>query len=153
MYCPICKAEYRPGFTVCSDCDVQLVSELPEDPPEDETNELPTVGDLYSPNNEVELALIKSILDAEGINYFVKNDLFGSMEVGPRIELLNKKMIMVQSDQYERALELIKDYLSRTQKEAEEEKYSLFDKIRMIVEFLLFRWMIPGKKKKRNNEP
>jgi hypothetical protein len=30
MFCPECKAEYRPGFTRCSDCDVDLVEELPE---------------------------------------------------------------------------------------------------------------------------
>lgn len=27
MYCPQCKAEYRPGFTRCADCDVELVNE------------------------------------------------------------------------------------------------------------------------------
>jgi len=30
MYCPQCKAEYRPGFTRCADCDVDLVWELPK---------------------------------------------------------------------------------------------------------------------------
>jgi len=30
MFCPQCNAEYRPGFTRCSDCDVDLV----EDPPQ-----------------------------------------------------------------------------------------------------------------------
>ena len=30
MYCPNCKTEYRPGFTRCSDCDVDLVWELPK---------------------------------------------------------------------------------------------------------------------------
>jgi hypothetical protein len=29
MFCPICKAEYREGFTRCADCDVELVYELP----------------------------------------------------------------------------------------------------------------------------
>jgi hypothetical protein len=29
MYCPVCRAEYRPGFTHCPDCDVDLVSSLP----------------------------------------------------------------------------------------------------------------------------
>src|SRR5256885_673212 len=29
MYCPRCKAEYRQGFTRCSDCDVDLVNEPP----------------------------------------------------------------------------------------------------------------------------
>jgi hypothetical protein len=27
MYCPVCGAEYRPGFTVCSDCQVALVTD------------------------------------------------------------------------------------------------------------------------------
>jgi hypothetical protein len=30
MFCPKCRAEYRPGFTRCSDCDVDLVHEFPE---------------------------------------------------------------------------------------------------------------------------
>ena len=29
MFCPECRAEYRPGFTRCSDCDVPLVERLP----------------------------------------------------------------------------------------------------------------------------
>jgi len=29
MFCPVCKAEYRQGFTRCADCDVELVLELP----------------------------------------------------------------------------------------------------------------------------
>jgi hypothetical protein len=30
MFCPECRAEYRPGFTHCSDCEVDLVHELSE---------------------------------------------------------------------------------------------------------------------------
>jgi hypothetical protein len=30
MFCPQCKAEYRSGFTQCSDCYVDLVAELPK---------------------------------------------------------------------------------------------------------------------------
>jgi hypothetical protein len=29
MFCPECRAEYRPGFTHCTDCDVDLAHELP----------------------------------------------------------------------------------------------------------------------------
>jgi hypothetical protein len=32
MFCPSCKAEYRPGFARCSDCDIPLVAELPNEP-------------------------------------------------------------------------------------------------------------------------
>jgi hypothetical protein len=30
MFCPVCHAEYRPGFTHCADCDVDLVPSLDE---------------------------------------------------------------------------------------------------------------------------
>ncbi len=30
-WCPKCKNEYQEGFTVCSDCDVELVDELPKE--------------------------------------------------------------------------------------------------------------------------
>jgi hypothetical protein len=29
MFCPQCNAEYRPGFTRCADCDVELVNDPP----------------------------------------------------------------------------------------------------------------------------
>lgn len=32
MFCPVCKAEYRFGFTHCNDCDVDLVEALPSSP-------------------------------------------------------------------------------------------------------------------------
>lgn len=31
MFCPQCKAEYRPGFTRCADCDVELVENYAEE--------------------------------------------------------------------------------------------------------------------------
>ena len=107
--------------------------------------------ELYSPGDSSELAIIKSVLDAEEINYYIRNDNFGSMWVGPVIELYNKKMILVQDDQHERAEELLKDYLDKTAdpEETPDKKYSAFDKIRMTIEALLFTWMIPGKRKKK----
>ena len=29
MFCPVCEAEYRPGFLKCSDCGIELVAALP----------------------------------------------------------------------------------------------------------------------------
>ena len=39
MFCPICKVEYRRGFTHCSDCDVDLVAALPADSTEDSADQ------------------------------------------------------------------------------------------------------------------
>ncbi len=106
---------------------------------------------LYSPESDAELALLKSILDSESIGYFVKNDNFGSLEIGPRIGLYNSKTIEVRDDQYERANELLSDYFDKTKiKTAEQvDEYSLFDKIRMVIEVLVFGWLMPGRRKSK----
>lgn len=44
MFCPNCGFEYRPGFTLCNDCDVDLVDQLPteaesEEPKEEANND------------------------------------------------------------------------------------------------------------------
>jgi uncharacterized protein YlzI (FlbEa/FlbD family) len=114
---------------------------------------------LYSPNNDSELALIKSILDGEGIQYFVHNDHFGTLKVGPRIELLNAKTIMVAEKHYEVSKGIIDDFLKNIQEASEntKPKYSIRDKIRMVIEAILFTWFIPGnrwnkRKPKQNNK-
>lgn len=107
--------------------------------------------ELYSPQDPTELSIIKSVLNVEGINYYVRNDNFGSLWAGPVIDLYNKKMIFVQDDQHELARELLKDFIDKTDdpEETPSVKYSTFDKIRMTIEALLFTWMIPGKRKKK----
>ena len=106
--------------------------------------------ELYSPRNEAELAIIKSLLNGEGIHFFVRNDHFGSLEVGLRVELFNAKMIFVHAEQYDRARELISDFFETTQKEEVEDqgRYSTFDKFRMLIEAILFNWIMPGRAKK-----
>ena len=153
MFCPKCRTEYRKGFTSCADCEIPLVYELSPELSPPPAPEYVDFVNLYSPQNEIELSIIKSILDSENISYFVGNDNFGSLEVGPRIGLFNAKMIKVQDDQYENAKELLRDYREKTYKQIEEplKKYSLFDKIRMVIEFLLFGWVMPGKIKHKAN--
>lgn len=38
MFCPICKTEYRPGFSECADCQAALVENLPDTGPADGGN-------------------------------------------------------------------------------------------------------------------
>ena len=106
---------------------------------------------VHSPSNEVELSIIKSILESEDIRFFVHNDNYGSLITGPRIGLLNAKNIFVPEDSAERARELISDYLRNTEEEPgteddERPGYSVYDKIRMVVESLIFGWFMPGKR-------
>jgi hypothetical protein len=154
MFCPKCKKKFKWMLLTCPDCGVALVGSLihevakPSDEAEREVKYVNYVP-LYSPQNESEAALLKSILDSADINYFVKNDNFGSLEVGPRIGLFNAKMIEVQDDQLELAKELLSDYFEKTKKEPEAlaKEYSWFDKIRMVIEVLVFGWLMPGRRR------
>lgn len=105
---------------------------------------------LYSPSNPVELSLIESILEEEDIPYFIHNDHFGSLEVGPPIDIFNMKTIMIEEAFEERARELLSDYLKVTKDDsATIPAYSFFDKLRMAFEALLFTWFVPGRHRKR----
>lgn len=71
MFCPQCKAEYRPEFTRCTDCDVELVDALPES--QKEISKAFPGGSLEILWEGEDLALFQSLLDeleSADIRYF-----------------------------------------------------------------------------------
>ena len=70
MFCPKCRTEYRPGFDQCPDCDIPLISVLP-DQKEDWQSDLTTVFTTFNPAIVI---VAKSLLEAAGIRYFQKNE-------------------------------------------------------------------------------
>ena len=78
MFCPRCKAEYRRGFTRCSDCDVELVDQLPPDPPlnVEPQAELVVVRTYL---NGLDAGLGKSVLEAAGIESVIRSDDSGRL--------------------------------------------------------------------------
>ena len=112
---------------------------------------------LYSPENEVQLAILKSLFEAEGIPIFVHNDNFGSMRSGIQIELFNKKTIMVSEQDYENARAVILNFLGNIDVAEQEQatttaSYSFFDKVRMVFEGLIFGWVMPGRRWRKDKE-
>ena len=100
MFCPKCRTEYREGFTVCADCTVDLVDELPPEPQ-------PVFVDykeVLATYNPADVAFLKSLLESEGIQYFFKGENF--MYVRP---LADPVRLMVRTDQVDEALELLKN--------------------------------------------
>lgn len=85
MICPQCKAEYRPGFTRCADCDVDLVWEPhyaqgPERPPADpgDPNEDPFCSFWKGEDARLHAELC-SVLDEAGVPHntvFRRDHLF-----------------------------------------------------------------------------
>jgi hypothetical protein len=70
VYCPQCQAEYRDGFTECSDCRVPLVAGTP---PEVEDGFDPTLDlvVVLETNDRIQLAMAKGLLEDAGIPFFV----------------------------------------------------------------------------------
>ena len=97
MICPICRSEYREGFTTCSDCNVPLVYELP---PESEPDFV-DFEEILTTNSP---SLIQSILDAEDISYFFQGEY-----VSAYLYHAIPVRLMVRNDQVQEAVDIIKD--------------------------------------------
>jgi len=104
-------------------------------------------------DDHVGLAMLRGLLEAEGIDFYVHNDSYGSMVVGPHIGLYNERSVMVAREDYPRAKELHEDFLMSMRDDEAEEKpaRSFGDWLRMIAEFFLFGWFIPGRRSGRGS--
>ncbi|UCG92113.1 MAG: hypothetical protein JSV97_13850, partial [candidate division WOR-3 bacterium] len=93
MYCPQCKAEYRQGITVCADCGVSLVYELPKEEPKKKHKISPDARfvELLATYNRADVAIIQSILDDAGITYFFKGERFIPRPFAEPVRLMVKK--------------------------------------------------------------
>jgi hypothetical protein len=74
--------------------------------------------ELYSPDGEMELLLLRSVLDDAGIPYFVRNDTFGGLYPSLYAEAYNRRQIYVPEVHYEEAAVLVREFLSRTGSDA-----------------------------------
>ena len=101
MFCPECRTEYREGFTVCSDCGTTLVSELLPEPPKEIPSEVADFEEVLGFMDEGVVAIVKSLLDEEGIDYHIVGEF--SVPKGP------DQKLMVRKDQAERAREILED--------------------------------------------
>lgn len=74
MYCPKCHAEYREGFTECSDCRVPLVAQKPQRPG---YSDLEWVTVLEG-DDPVIIGSAKELLEHAGIPLYVHGDETGA---------------------------------------------------------------------------
>ena len=95
MFCPQCGAEYEEGFTECADCHVALTTEAPPPPPAPEYVELVP---LLATDNVVDIALIKGVLEGEGIAHHFEGE--GFMRAYP---MVRSARLLVKADQVEQA--------------------------------------------------
>jgi hypothetical protein len=99
MFCPECRREYKEGFYTCKDCGVSLVAELlPEPAPE--SLEFEKVFVFLGPSD---VAMIKSLLDSEGLTYYIKGESPDSDDTA----------LMVRKDQADEARRILEGLRTR----------------------------------------
>ena len=117
MFCPECGYEYREGVTECPDCNVELV----ESPPGEDRTEYANFVNVLDTFNPFDIALIKSLLDSEGIKYYFIGENFGGI-----YPMVTAPKLMVIEGQEDEAREILKDleltYLASHSIEDEEEE-------------------------------
>jgi len=104
MFCPKCKAEYREGYLRCTDCDIDLVHELPPEPGPSyvEYVDFIKIRTYYS-RHDADLA--KSLLSANSIHAVVISDDAGGIHHG--LAFSRGVHLMVQEEDVEKAKEIL----------------------------------------------
>ena len=102
MYCPRCKSEYREGYTVCNECNIDLVSDLPD------VNfiEKTSYREILRTVSKENIAIIKSLLEAENIDHKIFDESFGNLYPVP-----GTNRVYVSKSDYEAAVELLSNFL------------------------------------------
>ena len=102
MFCPRCKSEYREGFKLCKECQVDLVTQLATEEFENDD----VLIELASNLQQNEIGVIKSILDAEKITYTIFDEFTGNLYPVP-----GANRLMVAKSDYQTVQELLKSFL------------------------------------------
>jgi DNA-directed RNA polymerase subunit RPC12/RpoP len=101
MFCSKCGKEYEEDIYVCAECGVSLVPELLPNPT-NESLELAEFEEILFTPTPGEMAVIKSLLDSEGIAYYFRGEFFTSMH--PHAQ---PARLMVRTDQAEEVKEIL----------------------------------------------
>jgi hypothetical protein len=107
-FCPNCEAEYKQGITFCSDCNMELVSQLnPETRVHDIEHGNPVV--LQSFKTSAEADMVSDLLSRNGIRSFVEGGSFAVLPSSFSGEIL----LMVDERDLERAAEIYETYFNK----------------------------------------
>jgi hypothetical protein len=113
MICPKCGAEYRPGFTQCSDCSVALVDKSKYDKWHSSSRPADLVT-VFTGGDPGRIALAKSLLESAGIRFVVLNEAMqelvglGRFPFGQNL-IVGPVEIQVNREDGTMAMDLLKD--------------------------------------------
>jgi hypothetical protein len=118
MFCPQCEEEYAWDVMVCPVCDVDTVDELPREGP-DPTPDAELVRVLATGDMGL-IAIAKSLLDGEKIDYYVRGDglqdLFGVGRMTSYSFAMGPAEFWVREQDAENARALLQDLIAAGEK-------------------------------------
>ena len=118
MFCPQCEREYTWDVMVCPDCDVDTVDELPRLGPEP-TPDAKLVR-VFQTGDAGLIAIARSLLDGEKIDYFVQGDGLQDLFAAGRVTSYNYAMgaaeFWVREDDAENVRVLLQDLISTSER-------------------------------------
>jgi hypothetical protein len=107
-FCPNCEAEYKPGITVCSDCDMELVAALTPETRIHDIEQGKTVV-MQSFKTSAEADMVREVLENNGVRSFVEG---GSFAVLPS-SFSEEIVLMVDERDMVRAAEIYEAYFNK----------------------------------------
>jgi len=98
---------------------------------------------VYKPQTLIQLAVAESLLEANGIPYFVHNAGFGGLYPGIQIDLINVRTIMVPPSAADAAKELLAHYIAEDPGLKANRERLFWHILRMLLEFACVPWVVP----------
>ncbi len=98
---------------------------------------------VFKPQTLIQLAIAESLLEANGIPYYVHNRGYGGLYPGMQLDLLNVRTIMVPPSAAEAASELLAHYLADEPGLRPNAERSPWHILRMLVEAGFGAWFVP----------
>lgn len=111
-WCPLCKTEYREGFSLCQDCKVELVDALPPDIDDQETKTMAIESWVFLAEtlDDSEAVIIESLLRSNGIPVLKKHNGVGAVLKVFQVETTKFPVdLFVPESKYTQARELLDD--------------------------------------------
>lgn len=120
MFCPKCRSEYREGYTRCSNCNVDLVPELPKIENDEDSYSFEPVYIKYA-SNQIDAEMMMDILRSNNIPCFRKSKGAGGyLNIAAGFSVFGEEIYVDKKD-YDAAAELLESFEFSTSDENEAE--------------------------------
>jgi hypothetical protein len=107
---------------------------------------------VLSPQSESEIAVVTSLLEAHDIPVFIHGRHLGSLLPGLQIGNYNSQSVMVPEERAADALELLSEF-RQDDASTNPAPVPWRHRLRVVLEGLLFGWLVPGRRDDKKAGP